>query len=187
MILIVPLGFAIMETIERTTFIKWIAILSCFYIVFSYYIADNVSYASLKMRYNQAQAVSIRIMDKLERTPGYKRDMPICIIGIIGDNNYPQLGKIYEYTIGSAFLNPIIHGSYSGAQGTMYNFLRIFLGEDVKFCDTETFNKIIINEKIKDLENFPNEGCTAIIENTLVIKLSNYIPLPDGTILFEEY
>ena len=187
MILFIPFIFAILETVNKFTVIKWIAILSCFYIVCSYYVADNTSYTSLKMRYNQANAVAIRMMDKLERTEGYDRNLPICVVGIIGDNNYPQVGNIYQYTLGSVFTNPIFHGSYEGSIGTLYNFLKVYLGEDLKFCSAEIYEKIVRSEELAKLEDFPKEGCTAIIENTLVIKLSNYIPLPDGTLLFEEY
>ena len=187
MILIVPLAFAIMEQLDKITILKWISILSCIYIVGSYYVATNVSYAGLKMRYNQAYAVSIRIMEKIENTPGYNREYPVCIVGIIGDNNYPKVGNLYDYSLGSVFLNPVFHGSYEGSVGTMHQFLRIFLGEDIDFCSPDVYERIVRSEELNNLKDFPNDGCTAVIEDTMVIKLSNYIPLPNGTLLYEEY
>ena len=187
LILIIPLAFAIMEQINYITFMKWIAIISCFYVVLTYYVADNASYAAMKMRYNQAYSVSLRIMEKIENTPGYNRDYPICIVGIIGDNNFPRVGDLCDYSIGSVFLNPVFHGSYEGAVDTMSRFMEIFLGEDIQFCDAEVYERIVRSEELQNLKDFPNDGCTAIIENTIVIKLSNYIPLPSGGILYEDY
>lgn len=187
MILLIPLAFAVMEQIDKITILKWISIISCIYIVGTYYIADNTSYAGLKMRYNQAYSVSLRIMEKIENTPGYDKDYPICIIGIIGDNNYPRVGNLYDYSLGSVFEYPVFHGSYEGSIGTMHKYLKIFLGQDVNFCDSETYERILGTEEFKNLNDFPNDGCTAIIEDTMVIKLSNYVPLPNGTLLYEEY
>ena len=61
------------------------------------------------------------------------------------------------------------------------------LGEDIQFCDAEVYERIVRSEELQNLKDFPNDGCTAIIENTMVIKLSNYIPLPSGGILYEDY
>ena len=187
LILIIPLAFVVMEQINKFTLIKWLAIISCLYIAGTYYIADNTSYAALKMRYNQAYSVTLRMMEKMENTPGYNRDLPICIIGIIGDNNYPQVGSLYDYTVGSVFQNPVFHGSYEGSVGTMHKYMEIFLGQDVAFCSAETYEKIVRSDEFNKLNDFPNDGCTAIIENTMVIKLSNYVPLPNGGLLYENY
>ena len=125
LVLVVPFAFAIMEQVDKFEIMKWIAILSCFYIVGTYYIADNTSYAAMKMRYNQAYSVTLRIMEKIENTPGYNKDLPICIIGIIGDNNYPKVGNLYDYSVGSVFLNAGFHGSYEGSVGTMKKYIQV--------------------------------------------------------------
>ena len=187
MILMIPFMFAIMEQANHLEIVKWISILLCFFIIGTYYIADNASYADMKMRFNQAEAVSIRIMDRLETTPGYKKEYPICIIGIIGDNNYPKVGNLYQFSLGSVFMNPVFHGSYDGSIETMDQFLKVFLGEDVTFCTSEEYEKIVRSDEVKELSDFPEENCTTIIDNVVVIKLSNYIPLPNGTLLYEEY
>jgi len=187
MILIIPFLFAMTEQIQKIALTKWIIILTCFYLVGTYYIADNASYASLKMRYNQAYAVSIRIMERLESTHGYDKNNPLCIGGIIGDNNYPNVSELTDYSIGSVFENPIFHGSYQGSIGTMHQFLKIFLGQDIAFCSDELYEYIVRSKEFEQLGNFPEDNCTAIISGVNVIKLSNYIPLPDGTLLFEEY
>ena len=68
MILMIPLTFAIFEIISDLATIKWLAIIACLGIILTYYIADNTSYAALKLTYNQAYSTTMRIMDRIETT-----------------------------------------------------------------------------------------------------------------------
>lgn len=182
MILVVPLSFAIFENINKCNIMKWIAVLSCFYVVFTYYIADNASYAALKIRYNQAYGIMSRVIDRIESTPGYNKDFPVCIAGMIGDDNYPQVSSLIGYSVGSVFKNPVFHGSYYGLRDTTHQFIKIFFGKDYKIAHDALYELVLNDEHFKELENFPNENCSAVIADTMVIRISDYIPMPDGSI-----
>ena len=104
MILVIPLTFAIFEKINYFNILKWLAIVSCIYVMGTYYIATNTSYAALKLTYNQAYSTTMRVLDRAETTEGYFKGMPILLAGIVGNDNYPRNSNIYHYTVGSVVL-----------------------------------------------------------------------------------
>ena len=179
MILMIPFAFAIFELLDKFEIIKWIAILSSVVIMWTYYIADNTSYAALKLTYNQAYSSTMRVMDRIETTPGYTKDMPILFGGIIGNNNYPRTSSLYTYTIGSIVNNTTFHGPYGGAMGTWVKFLKIFYGLDVRLCTTEEYYNIVTGIDYKEyMECFPAESSVRIINGILVVKLDEEPYLP---------
>lgn len=179
MILIIPFAFAIFELLNKFIIIKWIALLSSCIIMWSYYIADNTSYAALKLTYNQAYSSTMRVMDRIETTPGYTKDMPILFGGIIGNNNYPRTSSLYTYTIGSIVNNTAFHGPYGGAMGTWIKFLKIFYGLDVKLCTTEEYYNIVTGDDYKNnMECFPSQSSVKIMNGIVVVKLDEEPYLP---------
>lgn len=179
MILFIPFTFAILELLDKGTILKWVSILAAFAIMWSYYIADNTSYAALKLTYNQAYSSTMRVMDRIETTPGYTKDMPILFGGIIGNNNYPRTSSLYTYTIGSIVNNTTFHGPYGGAMGTWVKFLKIFYGLDVKLCTAEEYYRIVTGEEYKEnMECFPAESSIKIMNGIVVVKLDEEPYLP---------
>ena len=179
MILMIPFAFAIFELLNKFIIIKWAAILSAFIVMWSYYIADNTSYAALKLTYNQAYSSTMRVMDRIETTPGYTKDMPILFGGIIGNNNYPRTSSLYTYTIGSIVNNTAFHGPYGGAMGTWGKFLKIFYGLDVKLCTAEEYYNIVTSVDYKEnMECFPAESSVKIMHGIVVVKLDEEPYLP---------
>ena len=179
MILIFPFIFAIFENNDKYILIKWGSILVCFVILATYYIADNTSYAALKLTYNQAYSTTMRIMDRMENTPGYSKDLPILFGGIVGNNNYPRTSTLYNYTIGSIVNNTTFHGSYGGAIGTWVKFIKVFYGLDIKTCTAEEYNTIVNSDIYKEeMEIFPAESSIKIMDGIIVVKLSDEPFLP---------
>ena len=179
MILVIPFAFAILELLNKFILIKWITILTSLVIMWSYYLADNTSYAALKLTYNQAYSSTMRVMDRIETTPGYTKDMPILFGGIIGNNNYPRTSSLYTYTIGSVVNNTAFHGPYGGAMGTWVKFLKIFYGLDVKLCSVEEYYNIVTGDIYKEqMECFPAESSVRIMNGIVVVKLDEEPYLP---------
>lgn len=178
MTLIIPFAFAIFELIKDVSIIKWIASISCIVIMGTYYLADNTSYAAVQLTYNQAYSTTMRIMDRIENTPGYKAEYPILFGGIIGDYNYPRSSSLYRYTVGSIVTNPVFHISYSGATGTWVNFIKIFYGLDIIPCDEHVYYRIVTSEEYKQMKKFPDESSVKIINGVVVVKLTESPELP---------
>ena len=179
MILMIPFAFAIFELLDKYNIIKWGAILSLVVVMWSYYIADNTSYAALKLTYNQAYSSTMRVLDRIETTPGYKKDMPILFGGIIGNNNYPRTSSLYGFTIGSMVNNTAFHGPYGGAMGTWVKFMKVFYGLDIKLCTAEEYQTIVTSPEYKEnMECFPEESSIKIMHGIVVVKLDEEPYLP---------
>ena len=178
MILILPFAVAILEGQKNLNIVKWIFILSILVVIFTYYIADNTSYAALELTYNQAYSTTLRILDRIENTAGYEEGMPIVIVGIIGDNNYPRTNNLYNYTIGSVVNNPVFHYSYSGMIGTWQNYFRIFFGIEVKLATEQEYTKIIDSQYFREeAEVFPSQKSVYIQDGFVVVKLDENPPV----------
>lgn len=178
MILMIPFAFAVFEIVKKLSVVKWIAIISSVAIIGTYYLADNTSYAAIQLTYNQAYSTTMRIMDRIENTPGYREDYPILFGGIIGDYNYPRRSSLYRYTVGSVVTNPAFHGSYSGSIGTWINFIKIFYGLDVTPCNEHIYYRIVTGEEFKQMKRFPDESSIKIIDGVVVVKLTESPELP---------
>lgn len=178
MILVIPFVLALVESLEILNSIKWIILISCMCICGTYYLSDSASYSALKLTYNQAYSSTMRVFDRIETTPGYEKDMPLLLAGIIGNNNYPRTMNLYGYTIGELANNTVFHGTYGGQIGTWINYMRVFFGLDIQMCDSDTYYRIVTGEDYKDMEMFPAEDSIRIIDGVVVVKLSEEPPLP---------
>ena len=178
MILMIPFTFAIFENTKRVSIIKWVAVISCLYVIATYYIADNTSYAALKLTYNQAYSTTARILDRMENTPGYKKEYPILFGGIVGNDNFPRTSSLYTYTIGTIVNNTTFHGSYYGALGTWYKFLKLYFGIDVDLCSEDVYYNIVNGEEYKNMDVFPGKDSIRIRDGIIIVKLSNNPPMP---------
>ena len=178
MVLMIPLAFAIFEIISNWAIVKWLAIIACSGVILTYYIADNTSYAALKLTYNQAYSTTMRIMDRIETTEGYNESYPILFGGIIGNYNYERTSTLYTYTVGSIVNNPTFHGSYHGSIGTWVKFIKIFYGLDVVPCPDDVYYKIVTGEQYKQMSEFPAKDSVRVIDGIVVVKLTEHPELP---------
>lgn len=182
LILIIPFVAVVLEMSGKkcTCIFKWLAVISMFLIIFTYYLADNASYASLKLSYNQIYSTSIRMMDRIEQTEGYSPEKPIMIAGII-DHNGPQFYRssdIYLYTLGSIFDLPAFHITYEGMEANWTKFFADFLGMKITFTNETTYNDVINSEEFKEMGIFPAQNSCKEIYGTMVVKLSDTPPMP---------
>lgn len=179
MILIIPFTLALMENLEKQYILKY-AILGCIIIILgTYYLATHTSYSALKMTYNQAYATTIRIMDRIENTPGYTKNLKILFGGIVGNNNFPRTSNLYGFTIGDVASSVVFHGTYGGQLGTWENYLKVFLGIDVTFCDDNVYRDIVTGPIYQnEMDIFPAQNSIRIMDGIVVVKLSEDPPLP---------
>ena len=178
MILVIPFAVAVMEGGRIFNFGKWVFVVVLFGILATYFITDMASYAALKLTYNQAYSTTVRILDRIENTPGYEKDMPIAFIGIIGDNNYPRTNNLYNFTIGTMINNPVFHYSYSGMMGTWQNYLRIFFGIEIKIPTEREYTAIIDSHYFREeAEVFPSQKSVYVQDGFVVVKLDENPPV----------
>ena len=178
LILMIPFSFSIIESENEMPVLKLCACLCAVFIVFTYYISDNVTYTVEKLSYNQAYSTTNRIVDRIESLPGYNRDLPVMIAGIVGNDNYPRTNELYKYSLGDIPSSTVFHFTYGGMVETWRNFIRIFFGLDFPMCDDNTYYKISQSPEFKSMGRFPAADSVQIVHGIVVVKLHDDPPLP---------
>lgn len=177
LILMIPFAGMIWEiAAKKGTFIfRWASIISVFLIVFTYFLADNVSYHCLKLTYNQAYTTAIRIVDRIEQTQGYTPDRLILINGIIESNmdyRYQKTSNLGDYTVGMFFKEcPVFHGTFSGMEGTWTNFFANYMGMKVQFCSSVDYENLLNTPQYQEMGVWPAEDSVQFIGHVIVVKL----------------
>ncbi len=103
---ILAIAFSIMSKFAAdddrafTVILSWIGTVSLFVMIFSFAVTDNVAYSNLAKRYEKTYAYSLRLLDRIETTEGYTKDMPVKMIGVVGDEAFPVTDVTGEVTGG---------------------------------------------------------------------------------------
>lgn len=179
LILILPFMLAILENFEMSkgVIFKWVSFVMCFIIAVTYYLTANCTYLAVRLRYNQAYAITVRMVQKIEDAEGYEQAKPWLICGIPDTTNTPQVSEIYFMTIGGFVNGPIFHGNYWGSQETWRKFLQIFMGIQPNFCSIEDYYKICGTEEFKQMKIFPEENSVKEINGVMVVKFTENVPM----------
>lgn len=184
LILMIPFSAMICEIAGKNmNFIfRWATLISMLLIVFTYYLADNVSYHCLKQTYNQAYTTVIRIVDRIEQTEGYTKEGLVLINGIIETNmdyRYQRMSPLGDYTVGMFFKEcPVFHGTYSGMEGTWMNFFTNYMGMKVQLCAVGDYQNIVQTPEYQEMGIWPAEDSVKLINNIIVVKLREQAIMP---------
>lgn len=178
LILVIPFFMAILEeyTFKRGIILKYCALVMCLIIGVTYYLADNVSYFGVRLKYNQAYSMALRMVDRIENAEGYSSDKPWAIVGIIDSENTIPVTDLYFLTYGGYVNGPIFHGNYWGSIETWKKFIQIFLGIQPTFASPEAYYKVCGTEEFKQMPIFPNPGSVMEIDGIMVVKYTNNVP-----------
>ena len=177
-ILVIPFFMAILEeyTFKRGVILKYLALVLCFIIGVTYYLADNVSYFGVRLKYNQTYAMTLRMVDRIENAEGYSKDKPWAIVGIIGEENSDTVTDLHFLTYGGFVNGPIFHGNYIGSMENWRRFLQMFMGIQPNMASPEEYYKVCGTEEFKNMPLFPNHGAVKEIDGIMVIKYTNNVP-----------
>ncbi len=149
--------------------VQWLAFLSAAVIVLSYSITDNIAYSNLSKKYEKTYSYCLRLADRIEQTEGYYEGIPIYMIGVVGDRNYPVTditGDVTDHMVG-------IGGDYLLYTPENYeNFYRHYMGISFNFLRPEAANFYDTEEYIK-LDSFPGKNSTKVVDGILLVKTEN--------------
>lgn len=177
-ILMIPFFMIILENFEinKGVILKWISISMCFVIAVTYYLAANSTYTGIRMKYNQAYTMTVRIVDRIENCEGYEPNKKWLFGGILDSGNTPVVSEIYFLTLGGFVDGPIFHGNYQGMIATWRKFLQTYAGIQPDFCSSEEYFEICGTQYFKDMPVFPAQGSVAEINGVMVVKLTQNVP-----------
>jgi hypothetical protein len=164
------------ENIDKSMDSKWVNILqwcacgAAFVLVFCYAVTDNIAYSNLQKKYEKTYAYSVRLLDRIEQTEGYYQGIPIAMIGVVGEEQFPATdltGKVTSNMIG-------MNGDYLLYTGANYQaFLEHYLGATLNILPAEAMAEAYYSEEYTAMDTFPRENSIRIIDGIMYIKTEN--------------
>ena len=158
---------------EASAMMQWGVLLAGLVLIINYGITDNIGYSNLEKRYEKTYAYCLRLVDRMEQTEGYYTGMPVAMIGVVGDENYPKTdvtGKVTDVLTG-------MNGDVLCYTGENYkNFLQHYLGVTIEIVDIEKVGEIYNTwEVYKEMDSFPGANSMKVVDGMLLIKTENKI------------
>lgn len=141
-------------------------------LIFNQIIIANVSYHKLNMAYEKSYGTLIRIADRIEQTESADKCDKILVIGELpGSEAY------------SANISPDMTGTTDSyilraddeivGQSVLCSALNDYCEKDYKFLSDKEKTNFLENADIDSLTNWPDKNSVAVIDDVIVIKLSD--------------
>ena len=180
MIYIFPIFFATLELLPKgkiNKIFKFIVLFCSILISWNYMWQDNASYIAIKTMQNQAESTVLRLVAQVEQLDEYRPETPVLILGGLENNEYfnrkntsIEAKKLYNRTWGFISDNSTI---WWGNLDSWRKILYEYVGVNWNLVSEWECSEIFETEQYKSMKYFPEQGSIKIINNTIVIKLSD--------------
>ncbi len=176
MLLMIPFSLMIFEQLGSknsiVNLLNWATSLVLIVIMITYFLSIVVTYQTTQMTYEQAKNVANRILVRMEETPGYRSGMNKLFAGVIDDVNFPKTLDIYNLAVTNSLRSSIFHATYWGQEATWRNFMEVFCGVRINFCEDDEYYNIIHSDEFKQMDIFPGENSVKMIQDVMVVKFT---------------
>ncbi len=147
--------------------ISWLSVITAFVIIFSYAVSVNIGYTNLQRRYEKTYGYCVRLLDRIESAEGYYQGVPIAIIGVVGDDEYPPTDITTPVTSEMIGLT----GDHLLYTADNYEvFMKNYLGATLTFASPEEVEKIYYSDEYIEMESFPGKTSVKMINGVLCVK-----------------
>lgn len=148
----------------------WLLLLAAGVLVFHYAVTDNIGYSNLQKRYEKTYAYCVRLLDRMEQTPGYYQGIPIAMVGVVGDEQFPVTDITQKVTSNMIGIN----GDSLLYRGANYQaFMKHYLGATLNFLPADVMGEIYYSEAYREMDSFPGESSVRIVDGIMYIKTEN--------------
>lgn len=149
---------------------EWALLIAAGILVFHYAVTDNIAYSNLEKKYEKTYSLCNRLADRMEQTEGYYQGIPVAMIGVVGEEQYPETDVTQKVTA------PLIgmSGDYLLYTRTNYQaFMKNYLGITINLVTDEEMVSIYDSEEYQALDSFPGRNSMKVVDGILYIKLEN--------------
>ncbi|MBO7355735.1 MAG: glucosyltransferase domain-containing protein [Lachnospiraceae bacterium] len=152
---------------RKESIISWVCAVSAAVIFISYAVTDNIGYTNLQRKYEKTYAYALRLLDRIEQTDGYYQGVPIAIMGVIGDDEFPPseiTAPVTEEMIG-------LNGDYLiYTSGNYEAFIKYYMGATLNFVSEEEEARIYYSDEYIEMESFPGDTSVRMIDGVICVK-----------------
>ena len=170
-ILLLAFADRYVETLKQNAaWAKWIVTVCAFVLTFNYLVVDQIAYSNLDKKYEKTYSYCLRLLDRMEQTEGYYTGIPVAMIGVVGEDNFPVTDITAEVTgsiIGTT-------GDYLFYTSSNYaSFMKHYMGVELNPVSDEEMLRIYDSEEYRALDSFPGKDSMKVVDGILYIKTEN--------------
>ena len=134
---------------------------------YQFMLMDNIAYFNMNERYEKTYAYCLRLIDRIEQTPGYETGMPIAMIGVLDESKYPTTDITGDVTsnISGATGDMLI---YKGEQYAA--FMKHYLNVTINPIVGDQIIEIYNSPEYQEMDSFPAESSIRIVDGIMYIK-----------------
>ena len=154
---------------------EWLGLAAAFTLIFSYAVADNIGYSNLQKRYEKTYAYCVRLLDRIEQTEGYYQGIPIAMIGVVSDDEYPVTDITLPVTKGMIGLSSEGSDSLLYTSVNYQEFMKHYLGATLNILPAEAMAQMYYLEEYIEMDSFPGKDSIRIIDGIMYIKTEDSI------------
>ncbi len=159
-----------LEGYKHAPLVQWGLLCAGAVLVFHYSVTDNIAYSNLQKRYEKTYSYCVRLLDRIEQTQGYYQGIPIAMIGVVGDEQFPMTDISGDVTASMIGLN----GDSLLYTGANYEaFMKHYLGATLNFMLPEEMGDIYYSEEYIEMDSFPGPDSTKVVDGILYVKTEN--------------
>ena len=139
-------------------------------LIFNYVVTDNIAYSNLEKKYEKTYAYCLRLADRMEQTEGYYQGIPVAMIGVVSDKEYPLTDVTGDVT--SKLLG--ITGDTLLYTGENYKaFFANYLGITINLVPGESMGEIYNSKEYWEMDSFPAKNSMKVVDGILYVKTEN--------------
>ena len=155
---------------KKGVWMEWLGLAAAGVLVFCYSVTDNIAYSNLQKRYEKTYAYCVRLLDRIEQTPGYYAGIPIAMIGVVGDDQFPVTDITSPVTSNMIGMNGDIL-LYTGKNYRL--FIRHYLGATLNILPEDAMADMYDSEEYLAMDSFPGPDSVRIIDGIMYVKTEN--------------
>lgn len=150
--------------------ISWLTLAAAFVLAFTYTVTDNIAYSNLEKKYEKTYAYCLRLADRIEQTEGYYQGIPIAMVGVVGQDNFPTTDITSDVTGGIIGVS----GDFLLYKGENYaDFFKHYLGITLNVLPEDYVIEFYNTDMYASMASFPDAGSTKVVDGILYIKTEN--------------
>lgn len=150
--------------------LQWGMAVGALVLIVHYAVTDNIGYSNLQKRYEKTYAYCVRLLDRIEQTEGYYQGIPIAMVGVVGDRQFPVTDITGNVTAGMIGLG----GDSLVYTGSNYQaFIKHYLGATLNFLPPEAMEDIYESPEYVEMESFPGRTSTRVVDGIMYVKTEN--------------
>ena len=168
--LILPIAFISRYRDKKDAWADWCVLACAIVLLINYAVTDNIAYSNLQKRYEKTYAYCVRLLDRIEQTPGYYQGIPVAMIGVVGEESYPLTDITQDVTSNMIGMN----GDVLLYTGNNYElFIQNYLGATLNILPAEVMEEIYYSEEYRKMDSFPGADSVKLVDGIIYVKTEN--------------